>query len=290
MRTLRRLMSARTAQFAAATLVAAALALIPATAVAEPPTPFEPGDIISDDSFFNPDAMTAEQIQRFLEQRSCRPKDHAPCLADFRMDTPDTPASAGRCSAIPGRSDERASSIIARVAAACTISPRVLLVLLQKEQSLLTAPSPSGYQKATGYACPDTAECDKRYFGFFNQVYRAAWQFREYTVHPGDWCYRIGSNSIQYHPDATCGAGRVAIANQATANLYNYTPYQPNRQTLAQPSGPGGDCSTYGNLNFSRIYDRWFGDPHAVRYSGLIPPCLVYTDGFGCPPVNPFAP
>ena len=82
----------------------------------------------------------------------------------------------------------------------------------------------------------------------------------------------------------------ATIKNQATANLYNYTPYQPNRQTLAQPSGPGGDCSTYGNLNFSRIYDRWFGDPHAVRYSGLIPPCLVYTDGFGCPPVNPFAP
>ncbi len=251
------------------------------------PGVFDPGDIISDDSFFNPDAMTAAQIQGFLEARTCRPKGHSPCLSRFRMDTPDVPASEDRCTALQGQRKERASSIIARVAKACTISPRVLLVLLQKEQSLLTAPSPSGYQKATGYACPDTSGCDRRYFGFFNQVYRAAWQFREYTVHPGDWRYRIGRNRIQYHPDTSCGGSTVRIANQATANLYNYTPYQPDATTLEHPSGPAGRCSTYGNLNFSRLYTEWFGDPLAVRYTGFVPPCLVYTGGFGCPPVRP---
>ncbi|MBN9631910.1 MAG: hypothetical protein J0I18_15085 [Actinobacteria bacterium] len=249
---------------------------------------FDAGDIISDDSFYNPYAMTAAQVQRFLEGRDCTPKDGSPCLADFRMDVPRTPASAERCAAIPARTNERASSIIVRVAEACTISPRVLLVLLQKEQSLLTSPSAGGYQKATGYACPDTAACDARYFGFFNQVYRAAWQFREYTAHPGDWRYRIGSNAIQYHPDAACGSSRVAIVNQATANLYNYTPYQPDEQTLAHPTGPAGACSAYGNLNFSRLYDQWFGDPRAVRYPGFQLPCLVYTGGRGCPPIRPF--
>ena len=174
-----------------------------------------------------------------------------------------------------------------RIAQACTISPRVLLVLLQKEQSLLTTPSAAGYQKATGYACPDTAACDARYFGFFNQVYRAAWQFREYTAHPGDWRYRIGSNAIQYHPDATCGSSRVEIVDQATANLYNYTPYQPDKQTLAHPTGPAGACSAYGNLNFSRLYERWFGDPRAVRYPGFQLPCLIYTGGYGCAPIRP---
>ncbi|MDN4615197.1 hypothetical protein P5G50_12135 [Leifsonia sp. F6_8S_P_1B] len=268
---------------AAATVLAAALGVVPATgAFGAERAPFDPGQIISDDSFYNPDAMTAGQIQRFLEERRCRPKDDSPCLDEFRMTTPDTPASAERCDAIPGAKKERASSIIARVAKACTISPRVLLVLLQKEQSLLTAPSASGYQKATGYACPDTAECDKRYFGFFNQVYRAAWQFREYTAHPGDWRYRIGANRIQFHPDATCGASSVRIANQATANLYNYTPYQPNDETLAHASGPAGDCSTYGNLNFSRLYTTWFGDPLAVRFGGFVPPCLLYAGGYGC--------
>ncbi|MEN0086681.1 MAG: hypothetical protein AAGC66_18080 [Leifsonia sp.] len=267
---------------AAATAAAAALALVPAVAVAEPATPFYPGYIISDDSFFNPDAMTAGQIQHFLEERSCHPKDGVPCLADFRMNSPAQPASAERCTALPARKKEAASSIIARVAEACTVSPRVLLVLLQKEQSLLTAPSAKGYERATGYACPDTAGCDKRYFGFFNQVYRAAWQFREYTVHPGDWRYKVGLNRIQYHPDAACGSSEVTILNQATANLYNYTPYQPNDATLKAPKGPGGDCSAYGNLNFSRLYTDWFGSPLSVRYTGLVDGCLVYRDGFGC--------
>ncbi|WP_285116919.1 hypothetical protein [Leifsonia sp. fls2-241-R2A-40a] len=275
---------------AAATAAAAALALVPAAAVAEPPTPFYPGYIISDDSFFNPDAMTAAQIQDFLDDRTCRPKDDSPCLADFRMDSPAQPVSKERCAAMPSRKHERASSIIARVAKACTISPRVLLVLLQKEQSLLTAPSASGYQRATGYACPDTAACDARYFGFFNQVYRAAWQFREYTVHPGDWRYKVGANRIQYHPDATCGASTVTILNQATANLYNYTPYQPNDDTLRAPKGPGGSCSAYGNLNFSRLYTAWFGTPLAVRYTGFVDGCMVYQSGFGCPEPTPLKP
>lgn len=277
---------------AAATPVRAAASVIAAgaagasSATAKFP-PFDPGEIISDDSFFNPDAMTAAQIQRFLEQRRCVPVGGAPCLAQYRASTPYVPASPERCAAIGGMTGERASSIVARIAKACTISPRVLLVLLQKEQSLLTAPSPSGYQKATGYACPDTAACDRKYFGFFNQVYRAAWQFREYTAHPADWRYRIGPNRIQFHPDAACGSTRVTIADQATANLYNYTPYQPNAETLASPKGPGGVCSTFGNLNFSRLYTDWFGSPLAVRFPGLQQPCVVYTGGFGCGQLHP---
>ena len=78
---------------AAASAVAAALALVPAPAIAESPAPFYPGYIISDDSFYNPDAMTAGQIQSFLEDRSCHPKDGVPCLADFRMNSPAQPAS-----------------------------------------------------------------------------------------------------------------------------------------------------------------------------------------------------
>jgi hypothetical protein len=279
---------------AAVAVVSAVLTLTPAVGALSAPFPsaekpeFDPGMIISDDSFYNPNAMTAGDIQRFLDDRGCHPKDDVPCLSDYRVDTPDVDSSAERCSAMDGQRREKASSIVARVAKACTISPRVLLVLLQKEQSLVTAPSASGYQKATGYACPDTAACDAKYFGFFNQVYRAAWQFREYTAHPGDWRYRIGANTIQFHPDPTCGTSTVRIANQATANLYNYTPYQPNAETLDEPKGPGGACSAFGNLNFSRLYTQWFGSPLAVRFVGWFPGCLTYVGGFGCPPVRPF--
>lgn len=248
---------------------------------------FDPGLIVSDDSFFDYFAMSERQIQRFLGGHKCEPRGDVPCLADYRQNTPDRPdAGRAQCSAYHGARHERASRIIWKVARACRISPRTLLVLLQKEQSLLTHPSAAGYAKATGYACPDTADCNAAYLGFFNQVYRAAWQFREYTRQPSAWRYHVGTVLVQYHPDASCGASRVRIRNQATANLYNYTPYQPNPETLAHPDGPAGPCSAYGNLNFSRIWSRWFGSPLTVRLPNWLPDCLRFVDGLSCRPVE----
>ena len=36
-----------------------------------------------------------------------------------------------------------------------------------------------------GQGCPDTAACDTRYYGFFNQVYGAAWQLKRYAQPAG---------------------------------------------------------------------------------------------------------
>jgi len=242
---------------------------------------FNPGYIISDDSFFNGQAMSQHQIQTFLDARKCAPKDDVPCLADYRETTTTQPAQFAHCERYTGQPDEPASRIIAKVAHACMISPKVLLTLLQKEQSLVTRPSAYGYQRATGYACPDTAACDTKYFGFFNQVYNAAWQFREYGA-SDDWRYRVGRVRVQYSPNAACGSSVITIRNQATADLYNYTPYQPNADTVAEPAAPPTACSTYGNLNFSRIYTEWFGDPTTVRMPDWWGGCLVYEGGIGC--------
>jgi hypothetical protein len=242
---------------------------------------FRPGQIISDAAFYDPDAMTSAQIQRFLERHDCTPSAGVPCLQDFRQDTPSEPMQYAHCAAYRGERDEAASSIIARVAQACRISPKVLLVLLQKEQSLLTHPSAYGYQRATGYGCPDTADCNARYFGFFNQLYNAAWQFREYTVGGSSWRYHVGRVRIQYHPRASCGSSVVDIRTQATANLYNYTPYQPSPQTLHQPDADT-DCSTFGNLNFWRLYSSWFGSPLTELFPAQYPSCLNLVDGARC--------
>lgn len=146
---------------------------------------FDPGFIVSDDAFFDGRAMDEGEIQEFLEARDCRAVDDVPCLADHVEPVAPVPAVGPRhCKAVEGGDAVPASRIIAAVAEACGVSPRVLLVLLQKEQSLLTRPSAFGYERATGYACPDDADCDARYFGFFNQVYRAGWQFRQYTAEP----------------------------------------------------------------------------------------------------------
>jgi hypothetical protein len=155
--------------------------------------------------------------------------------------------------------------VIAKVAAACNISPRVLLVILQKEQGLVTTTGGASltatrYQKAMGYACPDTAACDTKYYGFENQVYFSARQFQRYAAAPASFGYRAGrTSSIQYHPNAGCGTSSVYIQNQATAGLYIYTPYRPNPSALAAGYGTGDSCSAYGNRNFWLYFTDWFG-------------------------------
>lgn len=44
-----------------------------------------------------------------------------------------------------------------------------------------------------------------------------------------------------------------------TSALYNYTPYQPNQAALNNMYGSGDGCSAYGNRNFWRIFNDWFG-------------------------------
>ena len=141
---------------------------------------------------------------------------------------------------------ERASRIIYKVAQACGINPQVLLVTLQKEQGLVTHMWPSDwrYTIAMGQGCPDTAACDTRYYGFFNQVYGAAWQFKRYANPPGTsqyftW-YAPGQDLERpLPPERRCGSSPVYIQNQATANLYYYTPYQPNAAALRAGYGEG---------------------------------------------------
>lgn len=252
---------------------------------------FDPGFIVSDYNFYDSLAMSEADIQSFIEKQKCVPKDGVSCLADYRQTTISQPAEGGQhCASYVGARAEPASRILAKVSQACGISPRTLLVLLQKEQSLLTGPSEYGYQRAMGYGCPDTADCDTEYFGFFNQVYNAAWQMRQYTEQP-DRQYRIGTVPVQYHPNAACGVSEVRIMNQATANLYNYTPYQPNPAATGDLAGEGDACSTHGNLNFWLLYSKWFGDPQTVPYAPFFGACASLVGGHGCAvPRFPLAP
>jgi len=229
---------------------------------------FNPGYIISDTVFYNSGAMSQAQIQAFLvaQEPTCPAANGMPCLRNYTQTTyTRAAASAGQCAAYPGADNEPASQIIARVAQACGINPQVLLVTLQKEQSLVTAssPTPDAYRSATGYYCPDSAACNAKYYGFYNQVYSAAWQYKEYSI--GNFNYHIGLNSIAYSPSVPCGAGPVNIVNQATANLYDYTPYQPKDVALNYVSGPKPACASFGNLNFWRTFNNWFGSSTGGR-------------------------
>ncbi len=231
---------------------------------------FDPGYIISDYVMSNYNAMTEVEIQAFLNAKgNCRDtrtylasyypsysyhiKDgHFVCLAE---ETFGEGTAYGE--AAPG--GETAAHIIWQAAQDYRINPQVLIVLLQKEQGLITDSWPNNrqFKVATGYGCPDTAPCNAEYYGFKNQIRKAAALFR--TVLDGGWTnYPLGENYVQYNPDASCGGSVVNIRSLATSALYRYTPYQPNAGALAAGYGTA-TCGAYGNRNFYLYFEDWFG-------------------------------
>ena len=69
------------------------------------------------------------------------------------------------------------------------ISPKYILTVLQKEQSLVTdaAPSQSQIDWATGYGCPDSGGCNQKYKGLANQIDWGAGAIRYYLDHPNEF-------------------------------------------------------------------------------------------------------
>lgn len=253
---------------------------------------FKAGRIIDDEIFNNANSMSVAQIQNFLNAKnpSCDSwgtgsyagttrrayseskgiKFPLVCLRDY-YENPTThennlTKTSGQAAPIPS-GGKSAAQLLYDVGQQFSINPQVLLVLLQKEQALVQDdwPWPIQYQSATGFGCPDTAECDAQYNGFYNQIYNAARQFRRYAQYPNSYSHVAGiNNAVRYNPTASCGSSTVYIENQSTASLYNYTPYQPNAAALANLYGSGDDCSAYGNRNFWRYFTEWFGSTRAA--------------------------
>lgn len=247
---------------------------------------FNPGNIIDDAIFNNSSSMSAVEIQNFLNSKvpncdtngdqiysgsttraqyavaNSKPLPPYTCLKDYSETIPTvTNGGSDLCTRSINGGTKTAAQLIKDAADACGINPQVLIVLLQKEQSLITDewPWPVQYQKATGYGCPDTAPCDTQYYGFFNQIYNAAEAFRRYEANPDSYNYKAQRNNyILYNPNTACGGSTVFIENQATASLYIYTPYQPNLAALNNLYGSGDGCSAYGNRNFWRMFSDWF--------------------------------
>jgi hypothetical protein len=256
---------------------------------------FDPARIINDYVFTNKEALSVGQIQSFLETKNSgcdtdgsegspysggtnaqygTSRGYPPpyvCLENYR-ENPTIPTGSGEPWWDKGRTnlqgatvnpsgDRSAAQIISDAAHEHRISPKVLLVMLQKETSLITdiSPWPSQYRKAMGFACPDTAACNPAYRGFYNQVSSAARQLRRYLDYPENYNHTVGNTFVRYHPNSSCGGTVVNIRTASTAALYNYTPYQPNKAALDNLYGTGNACSAYGNRNFWRLYNDWFG-------------------------------
>lgn len=233
---------------------------------------FDPGNIISDSVFTNNGSMNVSQIQTFLNAKvpSCDTQG-TQTASEFGSSLTHAQYAASRgwpappytCLKDYTENGLTSAQIINNVAQQYQINPQVLIVLLQKEQGLVTDtwPLSSQYKTATGYGCPDTAPCDSQYYGLTNQLTWSGKMFRAIMNASQTWYspYIVGNNYIQWSPNASCGGSNVTISNRATAALYDYTPYQPNQAALNAGYGNGDSCSAYGNRNFYLYFNDWFG-------------------------------
>lgn len=235
---------------------------------------FNAGNIMDDFVFTNKGTMNPDQIQVFLNSKVSTCDTWGTQASEYGGGTR---AQWGTARGTPppftcikefyenGRS---AAQIIHDTAQEFTINPQVLIVLLQKEQGLITDtwPTSNQYRTATGYGCPDSTPgvCNSSYYGFTNQVRKAAQMFRAILNNSPTWYtpYVLGDNYIQYNPTTSCGGGVVNIQNRTTQALYNYTPYQPNQGALNAGYGTA-PCGAYGNRNFYLYFSDWFGTVRA---------------------------
>jgi hypothetical protein len=143
----------------------------------------------------------------------------------------------------------KASKIIYQATQNFNISPRVILVMLQKEQSLLTAKDPSRHtlSRALGAGCFDGKNL---YPGFGKQVWFASWllnQYGEIKAYPTTYVSLWTTGMA-----VPCYTGTVIPLNLATYKLYTYNP------------------SFDGNKNFWTIHENYFGDPLAAFHPAKV--------------------
>jgi len=139
-----------------------------------------------------------------------------------------------------------ASQIIWEACQEWKISPRVMLTMLQKEQSLLTRTSLTSttLSRAIGAGC--SSSTTNKYPGFGNQIWHGARLLDAYgegkpPTYVPVWTPGLSND---YTPDG------VRTATLATYKLYVYNP------------------SVAGNTNFYNIYLSRFGDPAAQPIAG----------------------
>ena len=203
---------------------------------------FDPEYIISDEEFRNINSMTLAEVQQFLEQWNGRLKEadlwqnfhfsysEYPYFYDYLLESNELGRESSPAEIIYYSSRDPQEPVN-------QVNPQVLIVTLQKEQSLIESGFTGQEMQdrldiACGYACPDGGGCNPQYKGFFNQVLSAAYQFTQDFESLDEWV----------QPSIVIDGQIITPKNRATAVLYQYTPH----------------IST--NRDFYRLYKKYFGE------------------------------
>ncbi|MDD3284935.1 MAG: hypothetical protein PHZ07_05065 [Patescibacteria group bacterium] len=192
---------------------------------------FKKEELISDFQMFDYTSMSQSQVQQFLESKNSY-------LATYNVEDYQGIVKP-------------ASQIIYEASQQYKVNPKYVIVMLQKEQGLIQMENPT--QKRLDWAC-GYAVCDGcslsdpkvlKFKGFGKQVDNAAGAMKFYTDKASTYEF-IKKAGKSYEIN-----GEIVIPkNQATANLYTYTPH------------------IAGNYTFWRVWQRYFGDPNITKRDG----------------------
>lgn len=186
----------------------------PGAAGAAPSGAFNPDTLITDANYRAADSMSVEDIQSFLAAQG---------------GTLDTYRALDHTGA-----EKSTAEMIKEAAVAWGVSPKVILVKLQKEQSLLSRKNPG--QKAYDWAM-GCGRADSRTFYQYQGFGKQIW-FGTQKLHTNSLPWRAGMQR-------TIDGSVVTPTNASTWSLYRYTPH------------------LHGNMSFWMLYWRYFGDPLA---------------------------
>ncbi len=185
---------------------------------------FNPNYVISDAEMIDSDSLSVTEIQMFLNAYGT--------LGARTFTDVDTVKKT-------------AAQIIYDAAQRNGISSRVILVMLQKEQSLIddTSPTQNQLDWAMGYGicdgCTYLTSSAQRFRGFAKQINSATLQIIDgYLADVASQGYTVmgfGPGIVSEIDDTL-----VVPANAATAALYTYTPH------------------LHGNNNFAKLWENWF--------------------------------
>lgn len=195
---------------------------------------FNPDNIISDNELKDSGALSVTAIQKFLERENS-------VLAKY--------------SAPVGDQLKPVSEIIWEIGKNNNISQKFLLTTLEKEKGLIqkTTASQKDFDWATGYSCFN-GKCNDKYKGFFDQVESTA-------ITQNIYFDKARQFSFQKDTLAKTNDGyMVSPKNQATANLYIYTPYVGYAPDYGYTNIESGVGRFGANYLFWQIWTRYFSD------------------------------
>lgn len=187
-------------------------------------------------------SMTQSQIQTFLNNKNSVLKN---TISVYVKNSSGTVYDTGR--------DVKPSTVIYNAAKDHGINPKVLLVILQREQGLVTSTSASASSRAMyfamGYGATDSGDMTQ-YTGFDNQVEGAATLLKQLWIEAPASTTLTVNNGKSTTRNGVTYPGSIVVDTFSAYALYKYCPWVFDTSYTSSFTG--------GQYLFIKVYEGWW--------------------------------